>query len=181
MQSSSLAPLAALAVGASLLSAGACSFGDDRQNGEGLSPDAAPQPDAQPIDAPPGFDAPTEPKIFEMILDPAVAIPDNTPAGVTITIPVSGVTYTTTLEVTIDATHNWQGDLRIQLLRGANLITTLKQNKDGDSSSFVKTTYPVAAAQLGTPYNGSYGIRFVDVENLVSGTVKSIKLTFKVD
>lgn len=173
-----IASLIALASSASLA---ACSFGDDRHNGEPVSPDGPAKPDAMPIDAPPGFDAPTEAKVFEMNLDPPLAIPDNNMTGVTVMIPVSGVTYVTKLEVTVDATHTWQGDLRIQLLRGSNLISTLKQDKKGDSTSYPKTVYPVAAAQLGTPYNGTYAIRFVDVENLISGTVNSIQLTFKVD
>lgn len=170
----SLAPLAAAA------SLAACSFGDDRQNGEPLGPDAAPKPDAMPIDAPPGFDAPTEPKVFEMTLNPPTPIPDNNTAGVTIMIPVSGVTYTTQLDVSVNITHTFRGDLRIQLLRGSNLITTLK-DKSTDSANDVVETYPVAVTQLGTPYNGAYNIRVIDTANLDTGSINSIKLTFKVD
>lgn len=175
--SSLLVPLASLATAASLA---ACGFGDDRQNGEPISPDGAPRPDAMPIDAPPGFDAPTEPKIFELTLTPPTPIPDNNTTGVTVMIPVSGVTYTTQLEVAVNITHTFRGDVRIQLLRGSNLITTLKE-KSTDSLNDVVEAYPVSAAQLGTPYNGAYNLRVVDTANLDTGEINSIKLTFKVD
>lgn len=172
-----IASLIALASSASLA---ACSFGDDRHNGEPVSPDGPAKPDAMPIDAPPGFDAPTEAKVFEMNLDPPLAIPDNDMAGVTVMIPVSGVTYVTKLEVSVNITHTFRGDLRIQLLRGSNLITTLK-DKSTDSLNDVIETFPVAAPQLGTPYNGAYNLRVIDTATLDTGAINSVKLTFKVD
>lgn len=172
--------IASLVSLASLSSFAACGFGDDRQNGEPVSPDGPTKPDAMPIDAPPGFDAPTEAKVFEMNLDPPLAIPDGDMTGVNVSFAVTGVTYVTKLEIDVDITHNYQGDLRIQLLRGSNLISTLKTSST-TSGVYPKTTYPVAASQLGTPYNGMYSIRVADTDAVISGTINSIRLTFKVD
>ncbi len=103
------APLALLS--ASLLSLAACGFGDD-ERGQPLEPEV----DAPPVDASP-VDAPPTPRVFEVILNPPTAIPDNNATGVAIPITVTGVTATTGLDVQVAVAHTYSGDLVIELRR----------------------------------------------------------------
>lgn len=159
----------------------ACTFGDDRRTQEPEQPDAAPQIDAMPVDAGPGLDARPVERVFEMVPNPPTAIPDNTPAGVLISLPVTGVGYITGLSVQVDVTHTYRGDIRILLLRGTNVIATLKDSSTADNLDNIIETYPVLPAKLGTPYNGTYSVKFVDTDAIATGTINLVKLTFKVD
>jgi Proprotein convertase P-domain len=158
----------------------ACSFGDDRRFQDTEQPDAAPEIDARPIDAGPGIDAMPVERVFEVVPNPPTTIPDNTTTGVMVSLPVTGVGYITGLNVQVDVTHTFRGDIQIVLLRGTNVISTLKTN-NADSLDNIVETYPVAPARLGTPYNGTYSVRLVDKAMYDIGTINLVRLTFKVD
>jgi Proprotein convertase P-domain len=159
----------------------ACSFGDDRRIQEPEQPDAAPEIDARPIDAGPGIDAMPVERVFEVMPNPPTTIPDNTTTGVMIPLAVTGVGYITGLNVEVNVTHPFRSDITILLLRGTNVISTLRPKGNTDSGDDIVATYPVAPSRLGTPYNGTYSVRFVDGAMDDIGTVNLVKLTFKVD
>jgi subtilisin-like proprotein convertase family protein len=157
-----------------------CSFGDDRRYESADGPDAQIRVDAQVIDTPPGIDAMAMERVFETRPEPPTAIPDFPDPGVLVSFTVTGVTFISGLEIQVNISHTFRGDLLIQLLRGTNLIATLKA-QDDDSGDNVVATYPVAPSQLGTPYNGMYSVRIIDKDKYITGTINLVKLTFKVD
>jgi subtilisin-like proprotein convertase family protein len=158
----------------------ACGFGDD-QKGQPIEPGVDAPPDAMPIDAMP-IDAPPMARVFEVM--PALAIPDNNPDGVSVPFAVTGVTITTGLDVEVDVTHTYSGDILIELLRGnttpATVVKTLHNRAGGDTPN-IKETYNLTPAELGTPLNDSYAVRFKDLSRLDTGTINLVKLTFKVN
>ncbi|MEZ4364525.1 MAG: proprotein convertase P-domain-containing protein [Kofleriaceae bacterium] len=150
---------------------GACGFGDD--GGGSSNTDAA--IDAA-IDAP--VDAPPTSRVYEMLLNPALAIPDNNPTGVDISFSVLGLATVSSLDVQVDVTHTYRGDVRIELFRDGSLVETLKVTSSLDSADDVKATYTVSAATLGTPLNGTYAVRFTDVLTSDTGSINLVRLTF---
>jgi hypothetical protein len=142
--------------------------------------DAAPDADLQP-DAAPEPDARQEAKSFEVTFRPPLTIPDNDPGGIDVAVVATEVEYTTGLDVEIDVTHLYGGDLRIEVLRGATQLKVIKTEDVDDAAPFVKTTYTVGRLELGDPLNATYNVRFIDTDAAVTGTVNGVKITFKVD
>jgi serine protease len=152
---------------------GACGFGDDRRFGGDV--DAA-EVDAATIDATP-IDAPRVAKVFEVM--PLQPIPDNTPAGYAVGFAVTEVATTSGLDVQVDVTHPYRGDIRIELRRGTTLLKILKAVAGADSVDNIQATYPVSPTELGTPINSAYTVLFVDAISPDVGTINLVRLTFK--
>lgn len=157
----------------SLVFLGACGFGDDGK---------LQSIDATTIDA--GVDAPevdAMPMAQTFEARPSQAIPDNNPAGTSIPFNVSNVTFTTGVDVQVDVSHTFRGDIRIELLRGTSVLKVLKAEDGLDSADNIQATYPVSTTELGTPLNAIYSVRFIDTDAGVTGTVNLVRLTFKVN
>ncbi|MET8788215.1 M4 family metallopeptidase [Streptomyces sp. NPDC004589] len=106
-----------------------------------------------------------------------VSIPDNGPA-VTSSITVSGRTGNapSNLQVTVDITHTWRGDLVIDLLGPSGTAYRLKNASSSDSADNVQATYTVnASAQTA---NGTWKLRVQDQAAQDVGRINSWKLTF---
>ncbi|MFJ9827210.1 M28 family metallopeptidase [Streptomyces sp. NPDC101160] len=106
-----------------------------------------------------------------------VAIPDNGPA-VTSSVTVSGITGNapSTLQVGVDITHTWRGDLVVDLIGPSGTVYNLKPYSSSDSADNVKTTYTVnASAEVA---NGVWKLRVQDKATYDTGTLNSFKLTF---
>jgi subtilisin-like proprotein convertase family protein len=144
----------------------ACGFGD---NGSSSATVDAP---AIPIDAP-------APKVFEA--RPAVAIPDNSASGVIVAFVVTGVDRTTGLQVDVDITHKFGGEISIDLLRGATVIKALKMYSSTDKTANVVASYQITPAELGTPLNDTYSVRIADRVINDTGVANLARLTFRVD
>lgn len=159
----------------------ACSFGDDHRL-MGNEPDApagdAPT-DSTPIDTNP---PPAMAKVLEVRPVPPTPIPDNSPTtGASITFTVSGITVNTGLDVQVDATHTYRGDVRIELLRDGAVLKVLKEQDVNDSVDNVVATYSLTPAELGTPLNGTYAVKLTDNFVNDTGSINLVKLTFKVN
>ncbi|MDX3264414.1 M4 family metallopeptidase [Streptomyces sp. MI02-2A] len=106
-----------------------------------------------------------------------VSIPDNGPA-VTSSITVSGRTGNapSNLQVTVDITHTWRGDLVIDLVGPSGTAYRLKNASSSDSADNVQATYTVnASAQTA---NGTWQLRVQDQAAQDVGRINSWKLTF---
>ncbi|MET9044584.1 M4 family metallopeptidase [Streptomyces sp. NPDC003328] len=106
-----------------------------------------------------------------------VSIPDNGPA-VTSSITVSGRTGNapSNLQVTVDITHTWRGDLVIDLVGPSGTAYRLKNASSSDSADNVQATYTVnASAQTA---NGTWKLRVQDQAAQDVGRINSWKLTF---
>ncbi|GAA3816736.1 M4 family metallopeptidase [Streptomyces chiangmaiensis] len=106
-----------------------------------------------------------------------VSIPDNGPA-VTSSITVSGRTGNapSNLQVTVDITHTWRGDLVIDLVGPSGTTYRLKNFSSSDSADNVQATYTVnASAQTA---NGTWKLKVQDQAAQDVGRINSWKLTF---
>nr|WTB33797.1 M4 family metallopeptidase [Streptomyces sp. NBC_00830] len=106
-----------------------------------------------------------------------VAIPDNG-AAVTSSVNVTGVTGNapSTLQVAVDITHTWRGDLVIDLVAPDGTAYRLKNSSSSDSADNVQTTYTVNASS--EVANGTWKLKVQDVAAQDTGAINSFKLTF---
>ncbi|EST33299.1 M4 family metallopeptidase [Streptomyces roseochromogenus] len=106
-----------------------------------------------------------------------VAIPDNGPA-VTSDITVSGRSgkAPSNLQVSVDITHTWRGDLVIDLVGPSGKAYRLKNFSSSDSAHDVKQTYTVNASA--EQANGTWKLRVQDQATYDTGTINDWKLTF---
>ena len=89
-----------------------------------------------------------------------VAIPDNTPAGASSTLAVSGVGPLADVNARVNITHPYDGDLAIMLKSPAGTVVTLSQSRGGDGDNFTATVFDdEAATAIGAgaaPFTGSF-------------------------
>ncbi|MCF3137026.1 M4 family metallopeptidase [Streptomyces olivochromogenes] len=106
-----------------------------------------------------------------------VSIPDNGPA-VTSSIAVSGRTGNApnNLQVTVNITHTWRGDLVIDLVGPSGASYRLKNFSSSDSADNVNETYTVNASSESA--NGTWKLKVQDQAAYDVGTINSWKVTF---
>ncbi|MGW3361254.1 M4 family metallopeptidase [Streptomyces bungoensis] len=106
-----------------------------------------------------------------------LSIPDNGPA-VTSNITVSGRSGNapSNLQVAVDITHTWRGDLVIDLIGPSGTAYRLKNFSSSDSADNVNETYTVNASS--EPANGTWKLRVQDQATYDTGTLNDWKLTF---
>ncbi|MEV5438853.1 S8 family serine peptidase [Streptomyces sp. NPDC052682] len=107
----------------------------------------------------------------------AVAIPDNGSA-VESPITVSGRSGNapSALQVGVDITHTYRGDLVIDLIAPDGTAYRLKSASSSDSADNVNTTYTVNASS--EVANGTWKLRVQDTAAQDTGTLNGWKLTF---
>ncbi|WP_405823424.1 S8 family serine peptidase [Streptomyces sp. NBC_01390] len=107
----------------------------------------------------------------------AVSIPDNG-AAVESSIAVTGRTGNapSALQVGVDITHTYRGDLVITLVAPDGTTYPLKASSTSDSADNVNTTYTVDASS--ETANGTWKLRVQDVAASDTGKINSWKLTF---
>ncbi|KUL31113.1 S8 family peptidase [Streptomyces regalis] len=107
----------------------------------------------------------------------AVSIPDNG-AAIESSIAVSGRTGNapSALQVGVDITHTWRGDLVIDLVAPDGSTYRLKSASSSDSADNVNATYTVNASS--ETANGTWKLRVQDTAAQDTGTLNSWKLTF---
>ncbi|WP_436842935.1 M4 family metallopeptidase [Streptomyces collinus] len=106
-----------------------------------------------------------------------VSIPDNGPA-VTSDITVSGRTGNApaNLQVAVDITHTWRGDLVIDLVGPSGTAYRLKSFSGSDSADNVQETYTVNTSSESA--NGTWKLKVQDQAAQDVGKINSWKLTF---
>ncbi len=94
-----------------------------------------------------------------------VPIPDNTPAGVTSPIVVSGIspatlTATSLVSVKINLTHTYDSDLLISLIAPSGNTIALSTQRGTSGDNFINTVFSMSAGTLISagvaPFTGSY-------------------------
>ena len=115
--------------------------------------------------------------VREFPVTPATAIPDATPAGVNIDVPVSGVENAKGLSVAVDISHSYRGDLVLKLLKNGTAVKTLVQNVGGSQDNLVES-FTLTAAEIGSSVNGTWTLNVADTESQDTGTVNKVTLGF---
>jgi len=108
---------------------------------------------------------------------PNAAIPDNSPAGVTVDIPVTGVTAPKGLSVAVDITHTYRADLTIKLLKNGTAVKTLVADEGGGTDN-ITDSYTLTAAEIGTDVNTRWSLQVIDDAAQDTGTVNKVTLSF---
>ncbi|HEY8981938.1 MAG TPA: M4 family metallopeptidase, partial [Streptomyces sp.] len=106
-----------------------------------------------------------------------VAIPDNGPA-VTSSIAVTGRTGNapSNLQVSVDITHTFRGDLAVNLVGPSGTSYLLKAFSSSDSADNVVATYTVNASS--ETANGTWQLKVQDQAARDTGQINSWKVTF---
>lgn len=104
---------------------------------------------------------------------PAVAIPDNAPAGVTSQIVVAEGGAISSLAVTVDIGHPYRGDLVVRLERDGRVVTLL--DRAGGADDNVMQTFAVADFN-GVDAAGTWQLVVVDTARADTGTLRSWSL-----
>lgn len=78
--------------------------------------------------------------VVEVTEAPGVTIPDNTPAGLVRSLPISDSGHVRDIEVTVDITHTYIGDLSVSL-RSPLGSTVLLHQRSGGSRDNILVTY----------------------------------------
>jgi subtilisin-like proprotein convertase family protein len=99
---------------------------------------------------------------------PGVAIPDNSLTGIERTLVVNDAGNINEVEVSVDITHTFIGDLNVALVSPAGTSVPLHQ-RAGDSADNIIQTYTLATKpQLltlrGQPMQGTWRLRIADLE-----------------
>ncbi|MFF4965375.1 M4 family metallopeptidase [Streptomyces sp. NPDC001037] len=106
-----------------------------------------------------------------------VPIPDNGPA-VTSSITVSGRSGNApgNLQVSVDISHTWRGDLVVDLVGPSGTSYRLKNFSSSDSADNVQATYTVNASSESA--NGTWKLKVQDQATYDTGKINGWKLTF---
>lgn len=112
---------------------------------------------------------------------PGLPIQDNATIDSTVTfVPVSTVT---SVQVNVNITHTYRGDLQVSILHPDGTQVVL-HNRSGGSADNLVTGYPdpTASAQpldplFGKPTNGTWTLRVADLASQDTGTLNSWSLT----
>jgi hypothetical protein len=108
----------------------------------------------------------------------SASIPDDSPAGVTVDVPVTGVTGSPALTVSVDITHTYSGDLTLTLLKNGSKVKDLRVDQGGSTDNIVES-YNLSAAEVGTDVNTRWSLKVVDDAAQDTGKVNSVKLSFE--
>ncbi len=108
----------------------------------------------------------------EYTASPNAAIPDNDPTGVVSTIAVPDSVDIGGLQVELDITHTYRGDLQVVLSHDGT--ERVIHNREGGSSDDLKTTITVAGFEGDA--RGEWTLTVRDLANLDTGTLHGWKL-----
>ena len=131
---------------------------------------------------------------------PPAAIPDNSPAGVAMTIAVPENKTIQDLNVMVNITHTYDGDLTLSLIGPDNTTIVLSNRRGSGGANFVNTVFddqastPIASGSA--PFTGSFipdaslsafngklsagtwTLKVVDGASSDTGTINNFALTF---
>jgi predicted ATPase/subtilisin-like proprotein convertase family protein len=114
----------------------------------------------------------------------AVAIPDNNTTGAESSIAVSAVGILTSVQVAVNITHPWRGDLEVTLVHPGGATVKLYDGPRDDSALNLVTSYPnqsqpvqSLAALNGKAANGTWKLRVRDLQAPDGGTLNGWSLT----
>ena len=120
---------------------------------------------------------------IELQESPGTPIPDAPHAGIERALATTSTALVANVEVSVDISHTWIGDLRVSLLSPAG-TTVVLHNGDGGSSDNLVRTFTVAntpplAALAGQPAAGTWRLKIVDAEAQDVGKLNHWRLLIK--
>ncbi|MGD8837815.1 MAG: proprotein convertase P-domain-containing protein [Desulfobacteraceae bacterium] len=99
---------------------------------------------------------------------PAVRIPDKDPEGIQRTLEAPAAGSVEEINVSIDITHTWIGDLKVALVSPSNSQVLLHSRTGGSADNLITTYTPATTAGLqtlrGEAISGPWRLRVADLE-----------------
>ncbi len=95
-------------------------------------------------------------------------IPDNSPSGVTSVIDIPDVGTASAVQIDLDITHTWVGDLKVTLEHGGTTVTLW--DKAGGSQQDIKQTF-TPSQFASKDIQGAWTLKVVDTAERDSGTL----------
>jgi len=99
---------------------------------------------------------------------PGIAIPDNNLTGIERTLVVNDTGNINDVEVSVDITHTFIGDLNVTLVSPAGTSVPLHQRAGGSADNIIQTYTPATKPQLqtlrGQTMQGTWRLRIADLE-----------------
>jgi subtilisin-like proprotein convertase family protein len=124
-----------------------------------------------------------QPSVTQCI-SPGLAIPDNSPAGITSQLVLPDSFTVQDVRVQVNITHTYIGDLTVELEHGTTTVRL--HNATGSSSDDIVGTYPTTLAVdgpgtladfNGVPASGSWSLRVIDAAAADVGTLNTWCIT----
>jgi subtilisin-like proprotein convertase family protein len=124
---------------------------------------------------------PTAPTgVLQKSANPALAIPDNSPAGVSSTLEFAETAAVAAVKVRVDITHTYVGDLRVTLTAPSGASVLLHDRNGGSSDNIVRTfdasTTPALTSLAGQTVHGAWTLRVLDLAAVDVGKLNSWQL-----
>jgi extracellular elastinolytic metalloproteinase len=99
---------------------------------------------------------------------PGLAIPDNTPAGISNSIAISQAGTVKGLKLSVDITHSFIGDLKVDLVAPGGQQVLLHDRAGGSADNLIRSfdsvTSPGLVTLVGQPSQGNWSLRVRDLE-----------------
>jgi M6 family metalloprotease-like protein len=122
--------------------------------------------------------------VAEGAASPNVAIPDNTPAGITSSIAIAESGMLKEISVGVAIAHTYIGDLLVNIVAPSGRSVTL-HNMSGGPQDNLRMTYdqtstPALGAFVGEPIQGDWLLQVKDLQSLDTGNLEqwSLKLLY---
>jgi subtilisin-like proprotein convertase family protein/subtilisin family serine protease len=116
-------------------------------------------------------------KIVELDEAPGVDIPDNQPAGILRTLKTEASGNLAELEISLDLTHTYIGDLLIELIPPASPPVTLHKRTGGNKDNLIQTytfaNTPALTALKGATIKGDWMLKVADLAGRDVGKLNS--------
>lgn len=111
---------------------------------------------------------------------PGIAIPDNSPTGITDKISVTEQGTLASIKVELDISHSYIGDLVVSLTSPQGTIVSL-HNRNGGGAANIKKTFdlqnlPALSSFAGKAIKGDWTLKVIDGAPVDSGTLNNWKL-----
>ena len=114
---------------------------------------------------------------------PGEHIPDNSPQGIERELSTNATGTVGSVEVSVDITHTWIGDLRINLVSPAGTDVILHDGSGGSADDVVKTytasTLPALEALSGESISGLWRLRVSDHASRDMGKLNNWRLVIR--
>ena len=110
---------------------------------------------------------PTQESVVELTESPAVAIPDNSPNGIERLLTTNASSQVKSVEVSVDITHTFIGDLEVKLIAPDGTTIPLHHQTGGSADNIIKTyneaNTPALQHLRGQPIAGTWRLKVADV------------------
>ncbi|VVB93595.1 Halolysin [uncultured archaeon] len=123
-------------------------------------------------------------EVIDKQINPALPIPDNDLKGIISTLDINEEGTADSVEVSVDISHTYRGDLLVSLLTPANEIIPLHEGEGGRADDLINvydsSSTPALHQLKGKEMRGKWSLKVVDRARKDTGTLNSWGLKAKV-